>query len=454
MSLLIAIFGAIFAIFSVVIIHEFGHFIVARALGVRVLKFSMGFGKTLWSRTSRRGTEFVIALLPLGGYVRLLGEGDPVSDDELKQYSYSHQSVYARMAIILAGPMMNFILAILLFWILYLPGVVHIKPMIGRVLPHSIVAAAGVRRGDHIQKIDGRVVKNWRAVTMAIVAHVGDQKSVTMTVLRPHHQKRMTVNLSLTHWKVAEQAGELLRSLGIVPFQPKFPMAIGKVMPGSPADRAGLRQGDRILAVNDTEYDNMLDLVRFIQRHPNKKLSIRLLRQGKKSVVTVRVGSKLQNKQAYGYLGYEVIPPVWPASLLQHERYTLLTAWGPAIHETGSLIRFNTVVLGKMILRKISLRSLGGPITIFKTAGQASQRNYRVYLGFLAFLSVTLGFINLLPIPGLDGGHFFFQLIELTARRPVPLRIQSICLRIGFLLLILLILQATYNDLFRLMGSP
>jgi regulator of sigma E protease len=453
MSLLIAIVGAIFAIFSVVIIHEFGHFIVARAMGVRVLKFSIGFGKALWSRTTRQGTEFVIAILPLGGYVRMLGEGDEVSDDELKQYSYSHKSVYARMAIVLAGPVMNFILAILLFWILYLPGVVHIKPVIGRVLPHSIVAVAGVKSGDHIKKIGDETVKNWRAVTMALVSHVGDSKSVRIAISRPPQHAVRVYQLPLSQWKVAQQAPELLRSLGIVPFQPKFPMQIGKVMSGSPADRGGLRQGDRVLAVNDKTYDNMLDLVQLIQKNPNKKFHFLVLRQHRKQPISVIAGSKMRKNQAYGYLGYEVLPPVWPASFLQRETYSVLTAWAPAFKATGSLIRFNIVVLGKMISRKISLRSLGGPITIFKTAGQASQHSYRVYLGFLAFLSVTLGFINLLPIPGLDGGHFFFQLIEFTFRRPVPLYIQSIFFRIGFLLLILLIIQATYNDIFRLIGG-
>jgi len=450
MGLLTAIFGAILAIFSVVIIHEFGHFIVARSVGVRVLRFSIGFGKPVWSKTTKKGTEFAIGWLPLGGYVRMLGEGDEAPPEAMQRFSYNNKSVYQRMAIVLAGPLMNFLFAIFLYWILLLPGVVHIKPIIGQVIPNSIAVQAGLQPMDQIITVDGKPVKNWQAVIMAMIARMGDKKEMTMTLIHPPTTLIRRVAFPLTHWKLDQRNPQFLQSLGIVPYQPKFPMIIKSVLPNSPAQKMGLRAGDRILAVDGKKFDDMLDLVTLIQQHSGKLMHFRILRDGRQKTLEIKIASKKRNGKAHGFLGFHLTMPTWPAWMLEKEKYSVLTAWKPALYQTGALIAFNGMVLGKMILRKISLRTLGGPISIFRMAGQASQRSYRVYLAFLAFFSVTLGFINLLPIPGLDGGHFFFQAIEVIFRRPVPSHIQALCLRIGLILLILLILNATFNDLSRI----
>jgi len=449
-NLAISILGAIFAIFSVVIIHECGHFFVARWMGVRVLRFSIGFGKALWSTTTKSGTEFVIALLPLGGYVRMLGEGDDAAPEDLVRYAYNHKPILARMAIVLAGPMMNFLLAILLFWVIFLSGVTHVTPTVGQVLPNSIAAKSGLHSGDVIQKIDAHATPNWQRVMMAFIARVGDQSDLHMRVLPKGSTQPKSLTLSLKNWVVPQSQSGFFKSLGIVPFRPKFPTIVGQITRASPAEKGRLKQGDKILAVNGMKQDDMLSIIKIIQSHPGKSIRLTISRDGKLSYLDIIPGTKKQNDKAVGYLGFMVTAPTWPAHMISKQSYSLWSAWAPAVKRTWALLTFNANVLYKMIFGKISLRTLGGPITIFHVAGKASQHNYRVYLGFVAFISVTLGFINLLPIPGLDGGHFFFQVIEAIFRRPIPERIQVICVKIGILLLILLMLQATFNDITRL----
>jgi len=452
MSIVIAIFGAVLAIFSVVIIHEFGHFVVARIVGVRVLRFSIGFGRAIWSRTTKRGTEFAIGWLPLGGYVRMLGEGDEATSKELKQFSYSNKSVYQRMAIIIAGPVMNFIFALVLYWLLFLPGVTHIKPVIGQVKPNSVAAKAGLQPMDQVLAIDNMTVKNWRAVMMAMIARIGDKSTMSLTVQHLPTALIKKVKITADQWQVDQRNPDFLTALGIEPYQPKFPMIVGKVTAGSPAERSGLQQGDRILRVNGKKFDDMLQVVKFIRQHPKKQVNFEIRRDKRLQQITVLVGSERDHHRAVGFLGFRLVQPTWPPSMLQKEKFSLFTAWLPAIEQTWLLIKFNGIVLGKMILGKLSIKSLGGPISIFQMAGKASQQSYRIYLGFLAFLSVTLGFINLLPIPGLDGGHFLFQIIEVIFRKPVPASIQMLSIRIGLILLILLVLSVTINDLSRLFG--
>jgi len=450
MGLVISILGAILAIFSVVIIHEFGHFFVARLMGVRVLRFSIGFGKALWSKTTKSGTEFVVAILPLGGYVRMLGEGDDAAPEDLVRYAYNHKPILARMAIILAGPVMNFLFAILLFWIIFLSGVTHIKPTVGQVLPNSIAAQGGLKSGDVIQKIDRTKTHSWQRVLMTIIAHVGDKGFMSMTVLPKASTQQKQLSLPLKSWVIKKRRPDFFKSLGIVPFRPRYPMVIDKVLKDSPAQKGGLKSGDKIITLNGKKQNDMLDVIKAIKEKPGKNIRLTILRKGKHLTLNIPAAIQQQNGKQIGFLGFMVKAPKWPAGMIVRQNFSVLSAWVPAVERTWMLTSFNAVVLAKMIVGKISLRTLGGPITIFHTAGKASQRNYRIYIGFIAFISVTLGFINLLPIPGLDGGHFLFQLIEVVFRRPVPERVQVVCIKIGILLLILLMVQATFNDLNRL----
>lgn len=447
---IITILTALLAIFSVIIIHELGHFFVAKWSGVKVLKFSIGFGKAIWSRKGKDGTEYVLAVLPLGGYVRMLGEDENGVDPADYQHAFSRQPLRKRMAIVAAGPIMNLILAVLLFYFVFMMGVTHIKPIVGQVRPHSIAAKAGLKKGDEIVKISYWHTPNWQRVMMALVLHFGDKGQLPITV-RSKHAKQLTVlQLPLQNWQINQRNPQIFTSLGFSPFIPSIPAIIVKVSEDSPAAMAGLQANDRVLAVDNQPIADWSALLAKIQNSPGKKRQLLIQRDARQKIINVRIDSKKVGDKQIGFLGVYSLPPKWPPSVITKLQYNPITAWWPAVKETTRIFVFNAVVLAKMLIGKISLSALGGPITIARSAGQASYAGLTVYLGFIAFISITLAFINILPIPGLDGGHLFFQFIEAIFRRPLPLRVQMILLRIGLVILIWLMLQATLNDILRI----
>ncbi len=451
MELLITVFGAILAVFIVIVLHEAGHFLVAKMLGVKVLRFSVGFGKAIWSYQSRRsGTEYVIAILPLGGYVKMLDDRELQVSYQESKMAYNRQPLLTRMAIVLAGPLTNFLLAIIAFWMVFLLGISYVKPVIGKVLPDSIAGQAGLKAGDAIKAIDGEKVYEWQQVFTDIIGRIGNKEEISLTVQPADRAALQTRYLSLTNWKLVGNQPDILKSLGIVPYRPEFPAIVSKILPNSPAAIKGLQKNDQIIAIDGKSMTEWPDLMDYIKNRPHQEITLTIQRDQSQQQVTVELGSKQQNGQNTGFLGVEVKLPSWPAGMIETPKFSIFSAWRPAINQTWSLIAFNYIVLEKMILGKISVATLGGPITIFRTAGAASQQGLRVYLSFIAFISVTLGFINILPIPGLDGGHFLFQVIESIIRKPISEKYQALLLRFGILLIILLIIQGTINDIVRL----
>ena len=448
------IIAAIAAILGVILLHELGHFLVARAVGVKVLKFSIGFGKSLWSyRSKKTDTEYVLAILPLGGYVKMLGEeGDQTLTPTERSQAFSLKPVWARFCIAAAGPVVNFLLAIILFWAIFIQGVTHIRPVIGKVVSGSIAEKAGVPADVQIIQIDHLHTPNWQRVMMAIIARAGDHGYMRL-LAKSSDGVTKAYELNLRHWQYDARNPDFIKSLGITPFVPAFPAVIDEVMADSPAAKAGLRTGDRITALDGVSIQNWLDMVKWIQARPGQTVMLSVRRDHRLRQLRLTIDQQHRSDQTVvGYLGAAVKPPKWPVNMLQKEDLNLLTASGYAVEQAWMLTKFNLIVFGKMLVGKISLSSLGGPITVFQTAGKASQSGWSVYFGFIALISLTLGFINLLPIPGLDGGHLLFYIIEAAARRPVPERYQMISLRIGMVLLVLLMLQATYNDILRFLG--
>ncbi|MCH9644823.1 MAG: RIP metalloprotease RseP [Gammaproteobacteria bacterium] len=449
MAILINILTALIAIFVVIIIHECGHFWVARAVGVKVLRFSIGFGKALWSRQAKSGTTYAIGVLPLGGYVKMLGEGDEVVKGKDASSAFNSKPVWARMAITLAGPLANFILAMVLFWCVYMGGMTHIKPVIGQVTPSSYAAKAGLRAGDEFISVAGQQTRNWQRVMMQLISQAGES-DVFVTVKNIKTGRISNHRLDLASWGLKDKRPDVLKGLGLVPFAPAIPTIVDRVSKDSPASRAGVIKGDKIIAVQGAKVSDWQQVVMKIGSLPDKKITVSVLRSGGVKQLTVHTGVVQHGGRRVGFLGVVVKAPEWPANQLYHENFSVFSAFVPAWKQTLGLISFNAVVLHKMVTGNISVATLGGPISIFQNAGRASEAGVAIYIGFVAFISVALGFINLLPIPILDGGHFVLQLIELIFRKPVPMRFQYSMLMVGLFIILLVMVQATVNDISRM----
>ena len=302
MELLITVFGAILAVFIVIVLHEAGHFLVAKILGVKVLRFSVGFGKAIWSYQSRRsGTEYVIAILPLGGYVKMLDDRELQVSYQESKMAYNRQPLLTRMAIVLAGPLTNFLLAIIAFWMVFLLGISYIKPVIGKVLPDSIAVQAGLKAGDDIKAIDGQKVYEWQQVFTDIIGRIGNKEDLSLTVQPADSAALQTRYLSLVNWKLVGNQPDILKSLGIVPYRPEFPAIVSKILPNSPAAIKGLQKNDQLIAINGKSMTEWPDLMDYIKNHPHQEITLTIQRDKSQQQVTVELGSKQQNGQNTGF---------------------------------------------------------------------------------------------------------------------------------------------------------
>ncbi len=450
MGLVLTVIGAVLAVFIVILLHEAGHFCVAKAFRVKVLRFSIGFGPRLWSRVGRSGTEYVLAALPIGGYVKMLDDREMHVSRADSFHAYNRQPLLIRMAIVLAGVVANFLTALIILWGIYLSGVSYIKPVIGKVTPGSIASRSGLQSGDTIMAINGHPTPGWEQVITAMVEQIGNAHPLTITT-QPQNGSGMQVRqFSEQNWRLGGNQPDPLGSLGMTPFQPEFPAIVEKVMFRSPAARNGLQKGDHIVGLNHQPVADWPALSDYIHQHPNQEVALTVRSGETRRELNVQLDSKPQRGQPVGYLGIEARAPKWPPEMLVSPHYSVFTALAPALDQVVDLTKFNMLVLAKMLTGKISLQTLGGPITIYHSAYDASRAGLQAYLGFIAFISLALGFINVLPIPGLDGGHFLFQIIEGIIRKPISEKYQEILLRIGIVLIILLLIQGTVNDIMRL----
>lgn len=449
MSLTLSILGILLTIFFVIGTHEAAHFYTARLLGVKVLRFSIGFGKSLLRWHDRQGTEYVIALIPLGGYVKMLDESEGEVKPEEKKFAFNRQPFYKRFLIVLAGPLMNLFCAFVLYWLIYMIGFTAVKPIIGQVTPTSIAAQSGLSPNDEIISVDNRRTSSWSSIIFRLLVHMGNDDQVSIGVMKENHQKSIRT-LNLSNWKVDGLAPDPLGSLGIVPYEPEVPLIIGIIAENSPAQTSDLKIGDKILKINGRAVSNWGDIIKNISEAPEQVLQFTVLRAGQRIQVPVTIGYKrsLFLKKS-GYLG--IAPNFkWPEKMLHRVHYGPIGALGRAAQEIGDFTYFNILLFGKLFTGKLSLQSLGGPITIFESAGDALNAGYLAFLAFLAFLSIAIGIINLLPIPGLDGGHLFIYIIEALIRRPIPPNVLELTFRLGFIFLILILIQALMNDILRL----
>lgn len=448
--IVVSILGAIAAILIVVFIHELGHFCVARCCGVRIEKFSIGFGKPLISYTSRKtGTQYAIAMIPLGGYVKMYGEQpDQPLDEAQREQAYTSKNVWQRMAIAFAGPLANMVLAIVAFMIVYLIGVTYVKPIIGQVIPNSIAAQAGLQPGEQIVEIDGRPIYGWQQVMTNLLSRIGESQAVT--VVTEKAGQRQTHQMNLAQWTIKKRNPDLIEDLGFIPHRVDIPPLLQKIMPNSPAAKAGLQAGDFIVKVNGQSVSHWLQVLHLVRQQPGKRITVTVKRQGVERQLTLQVGQQKVGDHVVGHIGAEVTLPPIPSYMLQTIRFGVWDSLTAGAQRTWNLLVLNARILGKIFTGTVSVNTLGGPISVFRTAGLASQAGWSIYLSFVGFVSVALGFINLLPIPMLDGGHILFQFIEAVMRRPVPLRFQILGVKIGVVVILFVMVQATINDILRL----
>ncbi|MGB3124801.1 MAG: sigma E protease regulator RseP [Pseudomonas sp.] len=450
MSALYMIVGTLVALGVLVTFHEFGHFWVARRCGVKVLRFSVGFGMPLLRWHDRRGTEFVIAAIPLGGYVKMLDEREgEVPADQLDQ-SFNRKTVRQRIAIVAAGPIANFLLAMVFFWVLAMLGSQQVRPVIGAVEAGSMAAKAGLVAGQEIVSIDGEPTTGWGAVNLQLVRRLGESGTVNVVVREQDSTAETPRELALDHWLKGADEPDPIKSLGIRPWRPALPPVLAELDPKGPAQAAGLKTGDRLLALDGQALGDWQQVVDLVRVRPDTKIVLKVERDGAQIDVPVTLSVRGEAKAAGGYLGAGVKGVEWPPSMVREISFGPLAAIGEGANRTWTMSVLTLESLKKMLFGELSVKNLSGPITIAKVAGASAQSGVADFLNFLAYLSISLGVLNLLPIPVLDGGHLLFYLVEWVRGRPLSDRVQGWGIQIGISLVVGVMLLALVNDLGRL----
>jgi len=452
MELLYTIAVFLFTLSLLVAIHEFGHFWVARRCGVHVLRFSVGFGQPLWRWYDRQGTEYVIAAIPLGGYVKMLGEGAdvPVPADQLHR-AFNRKPARQRIAVVSAGPLANLGLAVLVYWGLFLYGETGYVPLIEDVVPGSVADLAGLEPGQEIVAVDGAPTPTWQALSFRLLDRIGDTGSLRLAVKYPDSDVVYESQGPIERWLSEQEEPDLFGGLGVTMYTPEIPPVVGEVVPRSPAATAGLAAGDRILRADGQETPLWNDWVEYVRARPGAAIEITYLRGGVEQRSRIVPESVVEGDgPAFGRVGVAVAIPEMPPELVRSFRRGPVEALGAAFTRTGELSVFTLKSIQKMITGLISPKNLSGPITIAKVATASAKSGLESYLSFLALLSVSLGVLNLLPIPVLDGGHLVFYTVELLAGRPVPEKIQALGYQVGLFLVLGIMILALYNDFARL----
>ncbi|MHA3052640.1 RIP metalloprotease RseP [Acinetobacter sp. ANC 4640] len=451
MSILFIVLAAIFLLGPLIAIHEFGHYWVARKLGVKVLVYSIGFGPTVLNWTSKKsGIQYRLSALPLGGYVKMLDEreGDVKAED--LPFAFNRQSPWKRIAIVAAGPLINLIFAVLLFWVLFLPQQEQLNTRVGKVIPETPAAIAGLQVGDKVVAIDGKTTSTWEALNFALVDRAGETGQIQ--VQAEHQGQLKNFSLPIQHF-LKDQTQSALDTLGFLPYRPKIEPVIDQLVPDGAASRQGMQKSDKIIAIDGVKTPDWFDVVDIVQKSPEKLLKIDVERQGKVLQLQVMPQGKRDNMgNVTGMLGVQTKSAHInvPSQYKQTIQYTPVQAFGKAVQKTGEISSMILNSMTKMVRGLIGLENLSGPITIAKVAGQSAEMGWQTFISFMALMSVSLGILNLLPIPMLDGGHLVYYFIEAIRGKPVSEQIQMIGFKIGMVLLGSMMVLALFNDFMRL----
>ncbi len=472
------VLALIVTISILVTIHEFGHYWVARLCNVHVIRFSVGFGRSIFVMKGRppvyeeqpvydkegnlvpvrtrsneplAPTEFAVAAIPLGGYVKMLDEREGYVPDDQLHLTFNRKSVYQRIAIVSAGPIANFLLAIAAYWLLFASGVTGVVPLLGDLDPESAASRAGLQQGHEIIAVDGTETRTWSEVNLRLFKRLGDSGEIMITVVEPgSYDAQSSYNIPVTEWLSDNDSPAPARDLGLVMQFPDFPAVIGGLNEDGRAMAAGVEVGDEFLSVDGVLLKDWPDLVGVIQASPEKTLNVAVLRDGETIGITLTPKGVEREGSIKGFVGASPQAVDFPPEMLRETRYPIYSAWMPAVSKTWEVTLFTLESIKKMIVGAISPKNLSGPITIAQVASTTAENGFESFVGFIALLSISLGVINLLPIPVLDGGHLLYYFIELIAGRPVPEKVQNWGLQMGMFLLMGIMVLAFYNDLTRL----
>ena len=441
LEILIAIAAFIIATGILVAVHEYGHFIVARKLGIRVLRFSVGFGKPLWLRRSRiDGTEYAISSIPLGGYVKLLDEREgPVPAADAHR-AFNRQPVWKRIAVLFAGPIFNLVFAVLMYWVLFIDGVPALRPVIGNVQQNSIAAAAGMRKEDSIVQVGSQRVATREAATLGILDDLIDDGVIHLKVVGRDGATRDLRLEANSSRRELTQAENLLPGLGFEFWLDPWPAVVGSVVADSAAAEAGLLPGDRIVSLDGQPVADFGQLVKLVEPRAHREVTVRIQRNGSTSERTLRIRGEQQNGKEVGRIG--VAP-----QMLTMEQFGPVAAVGQATKKTWETSVFTLRILGRIVTGDVSFKNISGPITIAEYTGFAARQGWQMFIGTLALISISLGVFNLLPIPILDGGQIVYQLAEWVKGKPVSERAQLLGQQIGIAVLLMVMSLAFYNDI-------
>ncbi|WP_099074406.1 sigma E protease regulator RseP [Proteus alimentorum] len=431
-------------------VHEFGHFWVARRCGIYVERFSIGFGKAIWRKIDKHGTEFVIAWIPLGGYVKMLDERVAEVAPERRHLAFNNKTVGQRAAVVAAGPIANFLLAIVAYWIVFMIGVPALKPIIADIRPNSIAEQAKLTPGMELKSVAGIETPDQNAVRLALVSKIG-AKEVSFVVSDPNSLSESENILNLQQWNFDPEKQDPILSLGIMPVGARLDSKIIEVTEGSAAEKAGLQAGDRIVKVDGQPIDTWHPFTYFVRQSPNKVMELLVERNGSSLVLNITpTAVALKDGTEVGQVGaqLQILPPDEQYLIMQ--QYNPFSALYEASDKTWQLMGLTVKMIGKLVVGDVKLTNLSGPVSIAKGAGMSADSGFIYYLMFMALISVNLGIINLFPLPVLDGGHLLFLVIEKIKGGPVSERVQDFCYRIGIMALMLLMGLALFNDFSRL----
>ena len=451
---LTSVFSFLVAIALLVAVHEWGHYIVARMVGVKVLRFSIGFGRPLWmTRYGQDQTEFCLSSIPIGGYVKLLDERDCAVTLKDQDRAINRQSIPARIAILFAGPGMNFLFAILAYWCMFVAGVPGIKPVVGEVDPQSVADRAGLVAGDQVIRIGERTISTWEGAILAMLDSLLADGDIPLQVAGEDGQERLVILRTAGEESSLTEPGQLFNGLGFQPWSPDLPPVVDEITPDGPADRAGLRSGDEVIEADGMAIESWPGWVEFVRARPNQRVETSVLRDGERVKLFIEIGEIESDGERVGRIGASVrVPEDLYAGLRAEQRYGLIEAWPAAISKTWEMVALTVRMVASMVTGGVSVKNISGPINIAQYAGYSASIGVVQFLSFLAIVSISLGILNLLPIPLLDGGQIFYQLLEAVKGSPLSERAQMIGQQMGVFFLLLLMSFAFYNDLSRIFG--